>query len=142
MPESLVLVLLAAVGALVILGLGLVLFHRFADQDMICPPMPTAYRRGSADWRRGMLRFTEDRLAVRGPGGLSDGPWLRGELDLGVATGLAAEDARSLGRQDLIQVPVRYGTATFELALDEQHYTALRAWVEAVPPGYRQSRVA
>lgn len=142
MPESLVLVLLAAAGALVILGLGLVLFHRFADQDVVCPPMPAAYRRGAAHWRRGTLRFTEDRLAVRGPGGLSDGPWMRGDLDLGVASALGEDVALQLGRRDLIQVPVRYGTVTFDLALDEQHYTALRAWVEAVPPGYRQSRVA
>lgn len=141
MPESLVLVLLAVVGALVILGLGLVLFRRFADQD-ICPPMPAAYRRGAADWRRGTLRFTEDRLAVRGPGGLSDGPWMRGDLDLGVASVMGEDAARQLGRRGLIQVPVRYGTVRFDLALDEQHYTALRAWVEAVPPGHRQSRVA
>ncbi|MGC5583067.1 DUF2550 family protein [Ornithinimicrobium sp. W1679] len=142
MPESLVLVLLAAVGALVILGLGLVLFQRFADQDVICPPMPAAYRRGTTDWRRGTLRFTEDGLAVRGPGGLADGPWMRADLDLGMASAVTAQEAGQLGRPDLIQVPVRYGTVTFDLALDEQHYTALRAWVEAVPPGYRQSRVA
>lgn len=144
MPESLVLVILAAVGALVILGLGLVMFRVFGEQGLVCPPMPVAYRSstsGSA-WRRGTLRFTEDRLALRGSGGLSAGPWVRGNLDLGVASTVTGQAAGEIGREGLIEVPVRYGTASFELALDEQHYTALRAWVEAVPPGWMSSNVA
>mgnify|MGYP002653087950 CR=1 FL=1 len=44
-----------------------------------------------------------------------------------------------IGRQGLIKVPVSYGTSTFDLAMDERHYTALRAWVEAVPPGWNSS---
>lgn len=144
MSESLVLVILAAVGALVILGLGLVMFRLFGEQGLICPPMPVAYRGSSSEgaWRRGTLRFTDDRLALRGPGGLSGGPWVRGNLDLGVAGTIDRETARQIGRAGLIEVPVSYGTSSFELALDEQHYTALRAWVEAVPPGWMSSNVA
>lgn len=144
MSESLLLVILAAVGALVILGLGLVMFRMFGDQGLICPPMPVAYRSTASEgaWRRGTLRFTEDRLALRGPGGLSGGPWMRGNLDLGMASTVSGEAARQIGREGLIEVPVCYGTSSFDLALDEQHYTALRAWVEAVPPGWMSSNVA
>ncbi len=142
MSETLVLVMLAALGALVILGLGLLLFRLFGDQGLICPPMPVAYRTSEGAWRRGTLRFTEDRLALRGPGGLSGGPWMRGNLDLGVASTVTGEEARQIGREGLIEVPVIYGSSRFDLALDEQHYTALRAWVEAVPPGWMSSSVA
>lgn len=144
MPESLFLVILAALGALMILGLGLIAFRLFGDQGLICPPMPAAYRGPSTDgtWCRGTLRFTEDRLTLRGLGGLSVGPWLRGHLDLGIASAVPGEEAEELGRADLIQVPVTYGTSSFELAMGEGHYTALRAWVEAVPPGWRSARVA
>lgn len=142
MSESLVLVTLAAVGALVILGLGLLMFRLFGDQGLICPPMPVAYRAPQGAWRRGTLRFTEDRLALRGRGGLSGGPWMRGNLDLGVASTVSGDTAEQLGQERLIEVPVSYGTSSFDLALDEQHYTALRAWVEAVPPGWMSSSVA
>ena len=144
MTEILLLVGLVTLGGLVILGLGLVMFRRFGDDGLICPPMPVAYRGSSSEgaWRRGTLRFTDDRLALRGPGGLSGGPWMRGNLDLGVAGVISAPTAREIGREGLIEVPVIYGTSTFDLALDEQHYTALRAWVEAVPPGWMSSNVA
>lgn len=156
MSESLLLVLMAAVGGLVIMGLGLFAFRVAGERGATCPPMPAAFRArpaagtvaGTADesgsdgpWRRGTLRFTDDRLALKGPGGLAAGPWVRGNLDLGVAGPLGAEDAAALGRGGLIRVPVSYGTARFELALGEQHYTALRSWVEAVPPGWN-SQVA
>ena len=136
MPDSLILVTLAALGALLILGMGLLAFRAFGDQGSTFAPMPTAYRRQGGSWRRGTLRFSDDRLALRGPGGLVAGPWIRGNLDLGVAGPVADDDSRLIGRAGLITVPVRYGTSTFELALDEQHYTALRSWVEAVPPGW------
>ncbi|AXH96123.1 DUF2550 family protein [Ornithinimicrobium avium] len=144
MSESLFLVILAALGALMIVALGLILFRLFGDQGLICPPMPAAYRGESSGdtWRRGTLRFTEDRLTLRGSGGLSVGPWLRAHLDLGIASAVTGPEADELGRADLIQVPVSYGTSSFDLALGEGHYTALRAWVEAVPPGWRGARVA
>lgn len=143
MPDSLILVLLALVGALVILGVGLLAFRHLGDQTATIPPMPAAYRGGEGDgveqWRRGTLRFDEDRLTLKGSGGLSAGPWLRGNLDLGIASPADAEDARQIAREGLIKVPVTYGTSSFDLALDEEHYTALRAWVEAVPPGWNAS---
>lgn len=142
MDEALLLVLMAAFGAALILVLGVVLFRTLGDRAAAAPPMPTAYR-GDTDaaWRRGTLRFDHDRLVLKGPGGLAVGPWMRGNLDLGVASAMNAEDAQAIGRENLIQVPATYGTANFELALDEDCYTALRAWVEAVPPGWN-SQVA
>ena len=142
MPEALLLVLMAALGAAVILVLGLLLFRAAGDRSALAPPMPAAYRDdATGTWRRGTLRFVDDRLALKGSGGLAAGPWMRGNLDLGIARPLAAAEAATLGRSNLIQVPATYGTSTFELALDEQCYTALRAWVEAVPPGWN-SQVA
>ncbi|MFX0538048.1 DUF2550 family protein [Ornithinimicrobium sp. Y1847] len=139
MPDPLLLVLLVALAGLLILGLGLWLLRRVADADAASAPMPTCFRPGVGDgsWRRGTIRITQDRLALKGPGGLAAGPWVRGDLDLGVAETAVGQDAEQLGREGLITVPVTYQGSTFELALDEQHYTALRAWVEAVPPGWR-----
>lgn len=136
MTDSLVLVVMAALGALLILGLGLFTFRTFGEDGTTFPRMPTAYRGQGETWQRGTLRFSADRVALKGPGGLSAGPWMRGNLALGVAATAEADDERLIGRAGLIKVPVLYGTSSFELALDEQHYTALRAWVEAVPPGW------
>ena len=141
MSDPLILVFLAAICGLVILGLGLFAFRLAGERGALCPPMPAAYRSSDGAWRRGTLRFTDDRLAIKGPGGLAAGPWMRGNLDLGVASVLDHHEAEQLGRTGLIRVPVSYGTARFELALGEQHYTALRSWVEAGPPGWN-SQVA
>lgn len=142
MPESLVLVTLAALGALLILGVGLFAFRSYGEQGATFAPMPAAYRGGDGSWRRGRLHFRDDRLALRGPGGLAAGPWLRGNMDLGIASSAGEDESRLIGRGGLITVPVTYGTSSFELALDEQHYTALRAWIEAVPPGWNTTHVA
>lgn len=142
LSDSLVLVLLAVVGVLLLLGLGLLALHVVGERSASTSPMPAAYRgEGTGAWRRGTLRVVAGRLVLKGPGGLARGPWQRGNLDLGVAGPLEPGAAQELGGEGLIHVPVSYGTSTFELALDPQHYTALRAWVEAVPPGWN-SQVA
>lgn len=142
MTESLAPLLLAVLGVLLLLCLGL-LVHRLLEQrSSATMSMPAAFRaEGQTQWRRGTLRFISGRLVLRGPGGLSGGPWQRGKLDLGVSTPLEEESARALGREHQIQVPVTYQGQRFELSLDEDHYTALRAWIEAVPPGWN-SQVA
>lgn len=142
MSDALLLVLMAAIGAVLIVVLGLVLFRAAGDRSAAMPPMPAAFRADAgAVWRRGTLRIDQDRLVLKGPGGLAVGPWVRGNLVLGVAGPVVDVEARALGGEHLIRVPGTYGTATFELALGEEHYTALRAWVEAVPPGWN-SQVA
>ena len=134
MSEALILVLLSAVGGLLILGLGLFLFSRFLDHSSAAP-IPVGYRRPDGQWQRGRLKVEGDLLKVTGPS--APGPWLRGHLDLGVASAVSPEDSAELGgRVDLIQVPLTYGHAAYELAIDEHNYTALRAWVEAMPPGW------
>lgn len=142
MPESLSLILLAALGGLLLLGLCLVVFLVLEQRSASTMPMPVAFRAEDQDhWRRGTLRFVAGRLVLKGPGGLAGGPWQRGQLDLGVSRPLDPEAARQLDREGLIQVPVSYPGSRFELALGEDHYTALRAWIEAVPPGWN-SQVA
>lgn len=36
----------------------------------------------------------------------------------------------------VIAVPCDYAGERFELALGLEHYTALRSWLESVPPGW------
>lgn len=142
MPEPLVPLLLAVLGGLILLGLGLLVYRFLEQRNASTMSMPAAYRaEGQTPWRRGTLRFISGRLVLRGPGGLSGGPWQRGNLDLGVSAPLDDAAARALGREAQIQVPVTYHEQRFELAMDEDHYTALRAWVEAAPPGWN-SQVA
>lgn len=126
----------------VLLVVGLLAFHVVGVRSAATSPMPAAFRGEAAGpWQRGTLRVIAGRLVLKGPGGLARGPWQRGRLDLGVARPLDDASAAELQREGMIQVPVRYGTTSFELALDQQHYTALRAWVEAAPPGWN-SQVA
>lgn len=142
MTELLSPVLLAVLGGLLLLGLLLVAYRVVEQRHASTMTMPAAYRaEGQSQWRRGTLRFISGRLVLRGPGGLSVGPWQRGNLDLGVSTPLDDEAEQALGRRGQIQVPVCYLGSRFELALAEDHYTALRAWIEAVPPGWN-SQVA
>lgn len=130
-------VILVAGGVLLLMVIGVVVLRSSRRDSGVFPPMPAAYRAGEAGtWRTGVLRCADDRLVLRGPGGLAEGPFARGMLDLGVAGPLPEDEARQIGRGPLVQVPVSYGSTRFELALDERRYTALRAWVEAVPPGW------
>ncbi|QFG67836.1 DUF2550 family protein [Ornithinimicrobium pratense] len=142
MTELLSPVLLAVLGSMLLLGLLLGAYRLVGQRHASTMTMPAAYRaEGQTQWCRGTLRFISGRLVLRGPGGLSVGPWQRGNLDLGVSTPLDEESARALGCDGQIQVPVSYFGSRFELALAEDHYTALRAWIEAVPPGWN-SQVA
>jgi hypothetical protein len=142
-PVPDVLLLLVALGGLLIMVALVAVLVRGRDRAAANGSIPTHYRTVGTLWRRGALRFDGDGdgLSLRGPGGLSVGPWTRGNLDLGVAGALSELECRRLGRGRIIRVPVSYGRTTFELALEEQHYTALRAWVEAAPPGWN-SQVA
>lgn len=142
MVDVLLWVVLIGGGVLLLLVVGVAVLRSSHGEGANYPPMPVVYRAAdSATWRTGTLRCTDDRMVLKGPGGLAAGPFVRGKLDLGVASPLSAADQEQLGRGELIQVPVIYGSSRFDLALDESRYTALRAWVEAVPPGWN-SQVA
>jgi len=138
---GILLVALAVLGACVLLALGLYLFRLMAVPRTSGQPVPCCYRAdGELAWRKGTLRYDSDRVDHFGPGGLSMRPehrWLRVHLDLGTArqaTGEECEAAR-IGRR-ATTVSCRYGDESFELSMGHQHYTALRSWLESVPPGY------
>jgi len=138
------LVALAVLAAVLLFGLGYVAFSRFVgpDSGRGRKRVPCCYRMSAdQDWRRGTLRYDQDdRLDHYGPGGLSLRPehrWLRSRLDLGIARPMPVEDCPALPRgTPPTGVSCRYGEDTFELALGHEHYTALRSWLESVPPGW------
>lgn len=106
-------------------------------------PVPCCYRASAAQpWRPGRLRYDQDRLDHFGPGGLSMRPehrWDRAVLDLGVARTLT-DSCPGLPRGvRATAVTCRYGEDSFELALGHPHYTALRSWLESVPPGWNSN---
>ena len=59
--------------------------------------------------------------------------WLRGELDLGIATPLADPIP---GLAEPVAVQGSAGDASCEFAFVPAAYTAVRAWLESSPPGY------
>ena len=132
----LLLIALTMVAAALVILVGVWAFSRLADaaQDFPC-----AYRADSdQEWSRGLLRYNSGRLDHYGRGGLFRQPlhhWQRVGLNFGIAR---AVEAGSLPWLDnpVIAVPCEYAGTRFELALGLEHYTALRAWLESVPPGW------
>ena len=59
--------------------------------------------------------------------------WLRGELDLGIATPLADPIP---GLAEPVAVQGSAGDESCEFAFVPAAYTAVRAWLESSPPGY------
>lgn len=96
----------------------------------------------AAAWREGILRYDHDRLDHFGSGGFSMRPehqWDRPRLELGVARALD-EGCPSLRAQGIpTAVTCRYGEESFELAMGRHDYTALRSWLESVPPGWNSN---
>lgn len=138
---AIILVAMTVIAACVVLGLGFYAFSRFGGQGSSRQSVPCCFRMTSEEgWRKGTLRYDLDRLDHYGPGGLSVRPehrWLRARLDLGMARRAPAADCEALPRGLVgIQVSCRYGSQTFDLMLGQEHYTALRSWLESVPPGW------
>jgi Protein of unknown function (DUF2550) len=137
---GILLVVMAALGACLLLTVGFFAFHRFAGPTG-SQAVPCCYRpQGEQAWRPGALRYDGDRLDHYGPGGLSMRPehrWLRVRLDLGAARAAVEGECDVLPRgQSATTVACRYGDQVFELSMGQQHYTALRSWLESMPPGY------
>lgn len=105
--------------------------------------MLCALRIGSGErWRAGLLRFDDVSIAWLPLLGMTLRPshcWERQGLDLGGFAQLGPGDALDSGsvRAVLRGVPIGRGPVEVELALGQQPYTALRAWVEATPPERR-----
>lgn len=135
-PGAVVLIVLAVLGAALVMVLGFVLFNRYADTHQ---SLPCAFRaEESAGWRRGALSYDSGRLDHFGRGGpfrVPDHRWDRAALSFGIARSLEATEVPWL-TGPVLAVPCEYGTDRFELALGLEHYTALRSWVESVPPGW------
>ncbi|MGB3828188.1 MAG: DUF2550 family protein [Ornithinimicrobium sp.] len=98
------------------------------------------YRPSSSDsWSIGTLTYEENRLIYSRSGGSFASKvrhWDRDVLDVNIGLPVdGAEVASALRGVDMISVPCRYGEETFELAVTLGRYTALRSWVEAIPPG-------
>ncbi|MCE0485568.1 DUF2550 family protein [Ornithinimicrobium sediminis] len=142
---SVLLVVMAILAAVVLVGLGWWAFSRFAGPPhSASQPITCGYRAAEDDpWAVGVLHYEGDLLVHRRPGGLSmttQHRWARVGLDLGFADQVDGRDVSDrLPDVPLMAVPCRYGATSFWLALTEEHYTALRAWVEAAPPGWNSN---
>lgn len=90
-------------------------------------------------WLVGTLSYEADRLVYSKQGGRFTAPvhqWDRYGLEVGIgATICGADVAQQLRGVDMVGVPCWYEGEEFELAVTIGRYTALRSWVEAVPPG-------
>lgn len=139
---TLILIVLTVLGAAVILAVGYVTFSRFARPGGSYPPTPCAFRTDdSMSWSKGCLIYDAGRLDHYGPGGLSREPehqWRRVILDFGIAAPVDPEQTPWL-TAPVIGVPCEYADERFELALGREHYTALRSWLESVPPGWNSN---
>lgn len=88
----------------------------------------------------GILVYQADRLLFRQSVHLRRSRslhWDRSDLQVGIGGWIEGLDVSSrLDGRQMISVPCRYAGQTFELAVSQASYTALRSWVEAVPPGW------
>jgi hypothetical protein len=94
-------------------------------------------RRPGSTWRQGILRFGEDQIEWYALDGLSLRPrhrWSRRVLQLGSPIPLGSGDGLD-AVPGTIAVDCQEGPNSFRLALPGPAYTALRTWLEAVPPG-------
>ncbi len=129
--------LLAAVLALAVIFVRRRLLARGGDL-MLCALRTPPHAR----WRAGLVRFDDVSIAWLPLLGLSLRPtycWDRQGLELGGFEHLSPQDALDVGsvRAVLEGHPIGAGPRRVELALAQDPYTALRAWVEATPPERR-----
>lgn len=140
--SAVILVALALGAAGLLVAVGWWIFSRYAGwPGSAAPPIPCAYRERAADsWTLGTVHYDGAQLVHRSLAGRSAVErhrWDRVRLDLGHAEHVGEYGVPSDLPRDLTLV-VRCGCADteFELALTEEHYTALRSWIEAAPPGW------
>ncbi|WP_109473818.1 DUF2550 family protein [Ornithinimicrobium cavernae] len=133
---GILLIVLAMLAAVLLMAVGFVLFTRFGAGSHA---FPCAYRADeSSDWSRGQLTYDSGRLDHYGRGGPFRDPlhrWQRSGLELGIARAQDPADVPWLSGH-VLAVPCAYADDRFELALGLEHYTALRSWLESVPPGW------
>ncbi len=91
----------------------------------------------STRWRLGLLRLGTTRLEwfpLLGVTFRARHEWERHSLDLDAPIMLVGGDRIDL-LPDAVGVHCYYGGREFDLGLQTPHYTALRSWLEAAPPG-------
>ena len=102
------------------------------------PVMLCARRDGEGDrWRLGLARLRSDRFewfSIVGPSLRPEVAWVRGQLDFGSVSALSDPIP---GLADPVAVVGSSGAATCEFAFVPAAYTAVRAWLESSPPGYK-----
>lgn len=133
---GLVLIALAVLAAALLVGIAWFVFSRISDRSH---SFPCAYREDeSAPWSRGLLCYDTGRLDHFGGGGPRRSPqhrWQRATLELGMARSQDPVAVPWLAAP-VVAVACDYSGERFELALGLEHYTALRSWLESVPPGW------
>lgn len=137
----LVVVLLGVLAALVIMGVGWVTFTRYAGEPLSAhAPIPCGYRGGEHQpWTGGALSYDGHRLVHHDRRAGTEHRWKREGLDMGYAESLPPGATPGLPAGMDLSVPCRYGDTAFTLAMTQEHYTALRSWVEAAPPGWNSN---
>ncbi len=140
MPTALTLVEIALVGLLVVITflLGLFFARRQAISRhrslFVCGWRPT----GADEFVAGMASLDGGTLTWFRLNGLSWRPsrtWERSELDLSGATRISVPELAAI-LPDALGVTCHSGAQSFELAVPEACYAALRSWVESIPPGH------
>jgi len=90
-------------------------------------------------WRFGFARYGTTGLEWFTLWGLSLRParqWERTVLDIGTGQPLAPSERPEILIPSAWRVDCCYRQESFEIALAQAPYTALRSWLEAVPPGH------
>ncbi|MGB8384764.1 MAG: DUF2550 domain-containing protein [Dermatophilaceae bacterium] len=138
MPDLLVSVELA-VGILLGLGLGFIALVFLRRRTIARGRVLTmcGLRQASTGWRMGLVRYGVGQLEWYALGGLTIRPkyrWEQRVLELGSPAPASLGEGLDV-LSDPVAVTCRYQGSTFQLALSEAAYTALRSWLEAAPPG-------
>lgn len=115
----------------------------FARRRLIAggEPLTLCALREPADprWRFGFARYGTTGLEWFTLWGLSLRParqWERTVLDIGTGQPLAPSERPEILIPSAWRVDCCYRQESFEIALAQAPYTALRSWLEAVPPGH------
>lgn len=115
----------------------------FARRRLIArgKPLTLCALREPADprWRFGFARYGTTGLEWFTLWGLSLRParqWERTVLDIGIGQPLAPSERPEILIPSAWRVDCCYRQESFEIALAQAPYTALRSWLEAVPPGH------
>lgn len=141
--QTLVLVGVAVIGAAILVSLAWYAFSRMGQpQANVSSPLLCAFREaGASEWTDGTVQYDGTLLVHRQiPSGVVT-LWERNYLDLGVAERIdpSGISRRWVDLEQGLSVPCSYLGTSFQLALSPAHYTALRSWIEAAPPGWNSN---